>query len=853
MFQGQSRSTKVLLSSSAAATLVLVLLAPTSASANEVGAYYPATFPTESQQSFFIMDGETSDYIPSHVIVTTADGQQHLCDNIGNDFGASADVLGADSSDPCGVTSLLDLDPETGVGTYLSGRALLEPCTSAEQEFCIESLSLGTETLTPATFNRQAKGPRFAGSGRVGEVVPVEGLGEFSGGTVSLWTSTQNHSGGTGNYALNVAAFLEAKYGFNEQGIRVSYLGLGYSGISASVTPFVEIDTSGDQGFSLLDLTIEEKLLGGDFQVAAWVGGDGPRCAFAELDRCGRIVDFAEGTKVGLSLRVPKEIGGFFKGRMLDPNIEITSLSERFQRIEVTAEPVKVPRFEHTMATADIDRSDVVYSFGPDPEDQLTVGDIGIVEMDPEFPSQVQGGLRGGFPASTYGAFDIIEWLKDRTGVDDTISGFNTIWSFGTLGEQAVIPDSIDQSDPLLCLADTTRVLGVVTSNAMAYQDSPPIINFDGSLSYTVAGMHFETDGVTPVQGTYDLVLASDVARCLYPELQNAPAGSIEADVNITEVAPTVDGSDVAKTATVTISEANNWLKLSAYGFTFSTNDIAVSLRATTQEAPAGGSAPAVIPVTTPPAAITPPVIPAGQSGAVLIGGVPANVTISPNALSRALEIKGTDWSLGLTPDSAGASPLNAKGELVLNPQGTTDLAGTGFQANSKASAFLIPRGGLTVAALGMTQANLRLLSTPVSLGEISVNASGAFSANLDFTSAKPGDYILQINGAAPDGKIRSISVAANVLDVALKGWTKKLSANQAKVYVKNVVAGGKVQIFVNGREIAWVNAVDETDPKLRKANGFNYLVRTINLVPGKNRVEIKVDGERERFTTYTR
>jgi hypothetical protein len=111
----------------------------------------------------------------------------------------------------------------------------------------------------------------------------------------------------------------------------------------------------------------------------------------------------------------------------------------------------------------------------------------------------------------------------------------------------------------------------------------------------------------------------------------------------------------------------------------------------------------------------------------------------------------------------------------------------------------------------------------------------------------------LQINGAAPDGKIRSISVAANVLDVALKGWTKKISDTQAKVYVKNVVSGGTVQIFVNGREIAWVNAVDETDPKLRKANGFNYLVRTINLVPGKNRVEIKVDGERERFTTYTR
>lgn len=83
--------------------------------------------------------------------------------------------------------------------------------------------------------------------------------------------------------------------------------------------------------------------------------------------------------------------------------------------------------------------------------------------------------------------------------------------------------------------------------------------------------------------------------------------------------------------------------------------------------------------------------------------------------------------------------------------------------------------------------------------------------------------------------------------------WTKNLGNGQAKLYAKNIVGEGKVQFILNGKEIAWINAVDESDPKLRKANGAAYLVRTVNLVSGKNRLEVKVDGVRVRFTTYTK
>jgi hypothetical protein len=60
------------------------------------------------------------------------------------------------------------------------------------------------------------------------------------------------------------------------------------------------------------------------------------------------------------------------------------------------------------------------------------------------------------------------------------------------------------------------------------------------------------------------------------------------------------------------------------------------------------------------------------------------------------------------------------------------------------------------------------------------------------------------------------------------------------------------VQFVVNGKEVAWARASSATDGKLRRAtNGVVYLVRTIKLEPGKNRIEIKVDGVRERLITY--
>jgi hypothetical protein len=98
---------------------------------------------------------------------------------------------------------------------------------------------------------------------------------------------------------------------------------------------------------------------------------------------------------------------------------------------------------------------------------------------------------------------------------------------------------------------------------------------------------------------------------------------------------------------------------------------------------------------------------------------------------------------------------------------------------------------------------------------------------------------------------------AASQIDTA--GWTvAQPGASTAKVYARGVVGAGKVQFFVNGREVAWVKAIDGSDPKLRTPQagpmaGVSYLVRTVPLVAGKNVIEIYVEGERVRRVAYTR
>jgi hypothetical protein len=80
--------------------------------------------------------------------------------------------------------------------------------------------------------------------------------------------------------------------------------------------------------------------------------------------------------------------------------------------------------------------------------------------------------------------------------------------------------------------------------------------------------MHYLPDGITVATGTYDLVMRSSTARCLYG-FSKAP---------IYAVISVRGESGERKVATTVVSEKGGWLKLAAYDFTFSNPTIQVRL-----------------------------------------------------------------------------------------------------------------------------------------------------------------------------------------------------------------------------------------------------------------------------------
>lgn len=119
----------------------------------------------------------------------------------------------------------------------------------------------------------------------------------------------------------------------------------------------------------------------------------------------------------------------------------------------------------------------------------------------------------------------------------------------------------------------------------------------------------------------------------------------------------------------------------------------------------------------------------------------------------------------------------------------------------------------------------------------------------------KPGTFDLGLKGAFGQLTVLAgvkVTSDSSSSQAAVVVWTKKLDDNSAKIYAKNLIGAGKVQFFLNGKEIAWVRAVDGTDPKLRKSNGSSYLVRTVEFADGKNVLEVYVDGVRARRAAYS-
>jgi hypothetical protein len=260
-------------------------------------------------------------------------------------------------------------------------------------------------------------------------------------------------------------------------------------------------------------------------------------CLVFDDKYCAQHSVFEEGTRIKVDLRVTNELGGWFHGRIKDPLITIQQSTPTSNLVSVDAEAIMIPRLTHVVEENSLD------------------------EIEGKLFSQTFWG--GAAPRELYAGpladtgakgFAFVNALREKVG--DASAGSTSTWNF----------NSISAGSGSDCLNQTGKVLGIVSTNATVFESTAPKFD-DGQLAYKVSGLHYQKDKKTENLGTYDLVINSDVARCLYG-FTKAP---ISASVSIT------GGSD-QKIATTVVNERDGWLKLAAYGFTYSEKVLQVKL-----------------------------------------------------------------------------------------------------------------------------------------------------------------------------------------------------------------------------------------------------------------------------------
>jgi hypothetical protein len=279
---------------------------------------------------------------------------------------------------------------------------------------------------------------------------------------------------------------------------------------------------------------------------------------------CAQRYAFPAGIRFYVSVRSQQLPAGWLHGRLTSPDISISAGSGS-STIEIQGNPVAVPVVYK------------MYNYAEMPEGLKSQYDVktGGYKKDPNYLNNPNGYVQGGRSAenedplkrnviyspeasSAAGMEQLRLWLPF---VNDKATALLSYWSARTLSED-------EMSGASDCFSDSSKVTGIVTTNSTQYSAGPPKFSkSEGTLNYQVASPHFGTTGDV-FKGSYDLVMRSDVARCVYG-FSKAP---IQATLSITSA----DGTP--QVATTVIGERNGWLYLQAKNFEFSAPTVKVKL-----------------------------------------------------------------------------------------------------------------------------------------------------------------------------------------------------------------------------------------------------------------------------------
>ena len=264
-----------------------------------------------------------------------------------------------------------------------------------------------------------------------------------------------------------------------------------------------------------------------------------------------------------VSLRLSQEPNGWLHGRVFNPSISIkNSVKDLIKVVDVSISGVtsEVPTYYSGGQYNEL--SSAIQDFWTKclPANECLVSTRKF-NSDPS--SSQNGSTRNvQYQPKPYGELVLKQFTQLLPLTNDQAVAVPTRWSIRTLAANEM--ENVNG-----CFKQGDGVKGIVSTNATVYSEGPPDYE-DGNLLYKVAAPHLRPDN-KEFRGSYNLVMRSDVARCVYG-FSSAP---IRATIQV------VNEAGINSIATTTISEKDNWLSLSAFNFTFSTPTIKVNLSQT--------------------------------------------------------------------------------------------------------------------------------------------------------------------------------------------------------------------------------------------------------------------------------
>jgi hypothetical protein len=393
------------------------------------------------------------------------------------------------------------------------------PCEIDASSVCIEGLVVidAMNQRYMAKLKRLVNGPTFVGNQK---------LDLPNGSTTSLWNVAElaNQKNFAIAYTLNLQTASYNSFQFTPEDYGLV------------LRPYVErkIDNASEE--KITDTALPD----GSHEVS-WNGfPSGHNCVWVETGKCGIEQEFDDDYRFEIVVRTPKAIAGWLNGRLINPNISLSKYNNQLDRLTIQGAPADVPfatgRVQYIKAT---EAQKELYK-----QDKNAMAGATITEL---------------VESSSERSFDFLKVFKEILG--DSSQNKISHWAVNSLSSNSLM------SNESTCLNGQGKLVGLVTTNAMIYSGGPP--NFiSGTLKYKVGGLHFNPDG-SVFQGTYDMLVKSDTARCLY-NFSNAP---IQAEVSV------ISENGTAEIATTTVKETNGWIHLSAYNFTFSNPTISVKFK----------------------------------------------------------------------------------------------------------------------------------------------------------------------------------------------------------------------------------------------------------------------------------